>query len=188
MSPEYLLLHQESSELEFSSQPYFSIDPLLSPVQGKLLILGQPAHLLGWKPLHAHSNISHKELQLSKVFKQLHKLSLCWDYRFLPKWKLHHSIICLKVPPRGDRTLSQKLADNGCLLASCTCALYFPMKENKWCDIYNWDAGDFEDKSAVSQVKLSRKNFDSCRQAVSEISVKVCQPAIAGQQPHTVMR
>lgn len=40
----------------------------------------------------------------------------------------------------------------------------------------------------MSQVKLSEKNLDSSRQALAKISVKVCQPATASQQPHTVMR
>lgn len=55
-------------------------------------------------------------------------------------------------------------------------------------NIHNWNAGAFEDKPAVSQVKPGEKNLDSTRQALAEISVKVCQPATASQQPHTVMR
>ena len=54
--------------------------------------------------------------------------------------------------------------------------------------IYKWYAGAFEDKPAVSQVKLGEKNLDSSSQALAEISVKVCQPATASQQPHTVTR
>lgn len=54
--------------------------------------------------------------------------------------------------------------------------------------IYNWNTGAFEDNPAVSQVMLSEKNFDSSRQALAEIGVKVCQPATASQQLHTVMR